>query len=609
MKRLLVFVSILLISFTHCSAPDSNGNGASGKEKLGTHLPKVLFITTGINFEEEEKDLPKGIIVAIQTFNSRGIPVRLEPRDVLFNMDLLSQYSIIILSTTIGYHDADRKYSLTYMTDTEMRNLGKFVENGGIIIAGDNVGRNYFDGTDRILESRQLDSDNFPLSKTFGVLMKEKNMRNFSISGNITESLSGEFISSVQNDLWTLVPKEIISEKLEVLASWQNNGDTIPAIIKNRFGKGTAYLLASSNFINPANSGGYWSVSQIQDFYNYVADDYYAMNHIPLSLNPWPNAHEMAFCVTFNAVGGIQNFEYVVEKLNELNIAPTFFVNGIVNDTIKNFLKSSMVEVASTGFNYLNYENLSYSIALNDILRNESMWNSKFKGFRFPYTNPSFTGLMAIDLHNYTFESSISANNLEFLQGSVFPYNIVIANDKFYKSTNILEIAPTYHDDYFFLEKLTDNGYTNPNQVKKDILLYEQYLKDFWEYSVKPYNGLMVYLGHPGLVGFNKNTFSALENLIATVKKDNTWVTSINEVAEYRNKLNKFRFFIEDQTQRYIIYVVGEENALIENLTLNLNNRPLDVQAKKGGIVVKENNQTYSIVFDAFDGQSITITK
>lgn len=609
MKRILTIVSILLITLTNCTTSINGSDSSSVKKGESTKLPTVLIITTGINFDSENNNLPKGIVVALQTFNSRGIPVRLEPRDVLFNAQMLSNYSIIILSTALGYHDADRKYSLTYMTDIEMQNLSNFVKNGGVIIAGDNVGRNFIDGTDRIIETSQLNPDNFPLATTFGVILKEDNMKNYTISGNISESLYGEFLPKVKKDMWTLIPEEIISENIEILATWQKNDDTIPAMIKNNFGKGSAYLLASSNFINPTNSGGYWSISQIQDFYNYIADGYYADNNIDVSLNPWPNAHKTAFCVTFNTIGAMKNYEFVVDKLDELNIVPTFFVNGIVNDTIKDFLETSSVDLSSTGYNYLNYKNLSYSVALNDILQNESKWSNKFKGFRFPYTNPNFTGLMAIDIHDYSFESSISANNMDFLQGSVFPYNIVIAKDKFYKSTNILEIAPTYHDDYFFLEKLVNKGYSNPNLLNKDVLLYEQYLNNFWKYGVVPYNGLFVFLGHPGIVGYNDNTFTALETLIDTISEYNTWITNINEVSDYRKNLEKFRFYIDDNDESYIIYVVGNDDAIINNLTLNLNSKPIKVKINKGEIAVKEDNQYYSIVFDAFDGQKITIVK
>ncbi len=609
MKQLMPIVAgLLIIFFLQCSSKN-NYISTNPTKELNTQLPKVLFITTGINFQDKEKDLPKGIIVAIQTFNKRGIPVRLEPRDVLYDFDYLTQYNIIILSTAKGYHDGDRMYSLSYMTDAELSNLNKFVESGGVIIAGDHVGRNLSDGTDRILETQQLNPDNYSLSEVFGVTLKESNMRSYKICGDISQSLKGDFLSSSEEDLWTLVPQDIISDKLKVLASWQNDNDTLPAIIQNRYGKGLAFLLASSDFINPANSGGHWSVNQINDFYNYVADEYYNENNINISLNPWPNAYDVAFCVTFNANGEFDNYKYVVNRLNDLKIKPSFFVSGLINDTIKDFIKSNNINIASTGFHYVNFRNITYPIALNDILENEYEWDRKFKGFRFPYTSPNFTGLIAIDLHDYDYESSISVNNLEFMHGSVFPYNLVISEDKFYKSTNILEIGPIYHDDYFYLGKLMSNDYKNPDQLTEDIMLYDQYLQDFWKYSIKPYNGLMVYLGHPGLVGFNRNTFSALENLIDTVKQDNTWMTSIDEVADYRSKLEKFRFFVESKNNTVIIYVDCKDDISIENLTLNFKEKPQNAIVKEGDVSIKESNNGFSVIFDAFDGQIVKIER
>ena len=603
----IIFVIAVIFSFVQCSSPNSNDNNFDDVRTKNTLLPKVLFITTGLNFVE--KDLPKGVIVALHTFNKRGIPVRLEARDVLFNYNFLSNYSIIILSTARGYHDADRMYSLTYMTDAELRNLSEYVKSGGVLIAGDNVGRNYFDGGDRVADYQQLNEKNYPLTDAFGFTMKEQNMRGFKISGNITKSLKGDFLPKVEDDLWTLTPEEVVSDNLKVLASWVNAGDTVPAIIQNNYGKGSTYLFSSSDFIKPVSSGGYWSISQITDFYNYVADEYYARNNIELSLNPWPNAHDAAFCATFNAVGELANYKYLLKRLSELDIKPTFFVNGLVNDSIKEFLQSNDIDLASTGYHYFNYDNLNYPIALNDILQNENKWNKEFKGFRFPYTNPNYTGLLTIDSHNYSFESSISANNLEFLQGCVFPYNIVIANDGFYKSTDVLEIAPSYHDDYFFLGRLLNNYYLTPNQLVKDVMLYKQYLQDFWQYSVKPYNGLMVYIGHPGLVGRNDTTFSALENLISRIKEDNTWITSISELSEYRYKLEKLSFFTQSYKKKDIVYVLAPDGIRIENLSVNLDFNPGEVKAEKGDVEVVKNGERYSIVFDAFDGQKITVMK
>lgn len=607
MKRiLLIIISSVALLAIQCSSPNKENKSIEGIS-LNKQLPRVLFITTGIN--SQNIMISQGITVAIQTFNKKGAIVRLEPRNILYNYKSLSNYNIIILSTAKDYHDADRDYSLTYMSDEELENLRKFVSNGGVLISGDNVGRNLLDGTDRISASQQLNPENYKLSECFGVTLSEKKMDGYAIEGKIGNSFSVEMPPATENELWTLVPDSTISKHLKILAYWKNAKNSIPAIIQNKYNKGTAYLLASSGFLHPANDGGYWSIDQIQIFYEYILDEFYKENNIQVHLNPWPNACDYAFCCTFNSLGKLDQYERVFDFLKKEDIQPTIFVNGLVNDTIRSFFYSREIPLASSGYSYFNFKDLKYPASINDILRNENYWNEKFTGFRFPYTSPGYWGLLALDLQNYSFESSISANNIDFLNGSVFPYNIVIANDKFYKSTNILEIASTYHDDYYFLKTLIEDNNVDQNQLTRDIMLYNEYLQTFWKNAVKPYNGLMVYLGHPALTGYNDTTLSALQNLINTVKKDNAWITTINEVATYWKGMENFRFIVNGNDEKQKIEIIGPPDITINDVTLDIKNKPQKVNARKGKIKIKENAEGYGVIFDAMNGQIITITK
>lgn len=607
--KLPIYILLLLSLYSLLSCSEQNKEQNVIEKKINNRLPKVLYITTGVDYAENDIDLPKGIIVAIQAFNKRGIPVRLEPRNVLYDKNFLFDYNIIILSTTEGYHDVDRKYSLTYMTDSELQNLDSFVIKGGVLICGDNIGRNQFDGTDRLENAEKLDGTNYPLAKTLGLIQEEVNMKGFNIEGNINKELKGEFLKTRNHDLWTLVPKKVISKSLKTLAFWKNKKDSIPAITQNDYGDGIAFLLATSDFLDIGTNKNYWNINQLEGFYNYVADQYYQKNSIEIRLNPWPNTYSSAFCATFNSQGDLDNYKTIINGLNKINIKPTFFVNGQLHDTISDYLKSQNIDLESTGFNYENYQDYNYPSALNDILQNEHMWDKKFKGFRFPYTNPSFSGLLSIDLNNYAFESSISVNNIDFFHGSVFPYNIIITNDNYYKSTNILEIAPTYNDDYYYLKDLRNNEKTNSIVLEKNLNLYKQYLSDFWEHTVKPYNGLMVYIGHPDLIGYDNNTFAVLKDLVDTIKNDNAWITTIDEVANYRNKYNEFGFYINNRNGKVVLTVESKTKKEIIDITIRTNFKPQKVVGKKGNAIIKELNDKYYIVFDAFDGQELVIWK
>jgi hypothetical protein len=572
---------------------------------LYKQVPKVLIITTGINNEKTE--LPKGIIMAIQSFNKRGVNVRLEPRDILFDYSSLSKFNIIIASTSEGYHDADRKYSLTYLSDVELINIEKFIANGGVLISGDNFGRNKTDGTDRISLSKELRPNNWVLSSCLGVTMTEKNMANYAVLGGIEGYFNVDYFPKDSSDLWTMVVDSILSSQVKPIAFWKNNEDSIPAIFQHHYKKGISFHLAFSDMLDPISDGGRWSTNQIDQFYNYVLDEFYKQNDFNVSLNPWPNGHQYAFCVTFNSLGDEPHYKRVINYLKSRNIEPTLFVDGSVNDTIISYLNKNKINTESNGFSYIDYSQLKYPVSLNDILQNEYKWNKKFNGFRFPFTRLGYWGLMSLDLHDYSFESSISANNIDFINGSVFPYNIVISNDKFYKSTDLLELAPSYHDDYYFFKSLNSELVPNSKELDKKVVLYNDYLQSFWEIGVKKHNGLFVYIGHPGLVGYNEQTLSPLKNLIDSVKSENTWISTIEEIALFRKQMSHFSYFVSKSNGSYTIKVSGPKDLVCNGTSLTFTEKPTKSTAKKGGTKVVKTGEKHSVVFNSFNGQVIKV--
>ncbi len=608
MKNIYALIAIFILStfMSQCYKNETKSRKESSFENI-SQLPNALFVTTGINFEKQDPALSEAVVIAIQSLNKRGIKVRLEPRDVLYEKEKLSNFSIIILSSSLGIHDADRKYSLTYMTDHELNNLKDFVNAGGVLIAGDNIGRNYFDGSDRIKKFKQLTPSNYPLSEVFGAILEEKNMKGYRIIGK-KDAFKDESLNTFEYNIWTLVPDKVISRDLKVLASWENGNKSYPAITKNKYGNGTGYLLASSEFLQPANNGGYSGIKQIQKFYNYVVDDYLHKNKINLELNPWPNGYDQAFAISFNSGGTLKNYKFVTNKMKKNKIKPIFFVNGKTASDIKKYLVENNISIASSGYRFRNYKNINYSLAVNDILRNENEWERHFSGFRFPYTTPNYFGLLAADLHNYKYESSISVNNIDFIHGSNFPHNLVISHHKFYKSSNMLEIAPTYHDDFFFLGSLDGAEYRSEEQMKKDIMLYNQYLQNFWEIATLPNSGLMLILAHPNLIGKNNNSFKPIKNIINTAKKSNTWITDIETVANYTNDIQNLRFFIDNSGERTKVLIKSKNDKVIKGVTLISKLKPVSASCLKGNISIKKNKSTYLIIFDAFNNQELEIT-
>ncbi len=606
MKRYLLFALLSVLFMLQCSSPN---NEMAATEVKGTALPRVLFITSGISGNDTQ--LPTGIVIAVQSLNKRGAVVRLESREILFDLKKLCEFNIIILSTFPGYHDADRKYSLTYMSDFELDNLERFVRRGGVIVAGDNLGRNFPDGTDRIVAYGSLTPENWILSDCYGLGLSEKNMTGYDSQGEIegysewdlnNASLRGDYA-----ELWTLVSDSIYSDEVEVLGYWKDGNDSLPAIVKNTYNEGLAFLLASSAFLHPANDGGHWSMEQIESFYDYVLDEYNRQNGLAVSLNPWPSGYKQAFCLTLNSSGTLVQYERIFSALQNEGVEPTVFVNALVDEDVKAFLRSRESDLQSSGYAYLNYKGREYPRSLNDVLMNESQWDIDFKGFRFPYTNLSYWGLMALNERDYLFESSIGANNLDFIHGSVHPYNIVISNNSYFVSTDILEIAPSYHDDYYFLKDLSKPGEPDPLSLDKQLMIYSKYLENYWNYAVKPYNGLMVFLGHPRYTGYNEETIVPLLRLVDLVKNDDAWVTTIEEVAEFKKNLAELRFFVEKDNKNHYIRVVAEDNAEAHQVCLNVAGIVEEATASSGEVIIKEKADSTQIIFNAFNGQIIRI--
>lgn len=600
----IISIFLLSLSLFSCNHVEKIENIADFSD-LQHQLPRVLIITTGL--ESSQTTLPKGIVIAIQAFNQKGATVQLEPRDILYQPHELMKYNVVILFTTIGYHDSDRQYSLTFMSKAEMENLRKFVQSGGILISGDNVGRNKTNGTDRISLDGKLTAANYPLAECFGLELVERNMDGYQVYGYLSGKKSDYMRLKAGEYFYTLVPDKLIGDQMKILANWVNKTDSIPAIVKNDYGKGSAYFLASSDFLHPANEGGLLSTDKISSFYHEVLEDFCSKNNIPMQLNPWPDGHQFAFCATMNVGGELINYQLVQKVFKKHKITADYFVNGNVPIEIRNFLKQKNIQLHSNGYAFNNYRNFNYSQAVSDILKNEQIWEQNFTGFRFPYTMPSFWGMMALSEQNYTFESSIGANNLEFIHGSVVPYNIVVGNEGFYRSTDIIELAPTYHDDYFFLKNVDTLGSLSPRKLFAETQLYKKYLENFWQYAVKPYGGVMVYQGHPKYIAHNDTTITALENLLDIVENDDAWMASAREIAGFRRNLMKLRFYIQNGKNQIVVHVAGPQNTVVDELCLNLDFEPKEVSALVGKAKIKKKALQNQIVFKAVPGQTITI--
>jgi hypothetical protein len=596
----IVFVIVALYTFL---SRDSSEEDQVGKSYA---LPKVLILTTGVS--EGNGVLAQGVVIALQTFNKQGAYVKLDSRNILLDTASLGQFNIMVLPTSMDYHDADRKYSLTFLSDEEMHNIKNWVKKGGVLVAGDNVGRNTLENADRINLLQELTPTNWELGECFGVSLKEKNIQGYHVEGTIDDVLKGTFIPQKESEEWVLVSDSIYSKSLRPLAYWVNDKSRIPALVENAYGKGLAFLLPSFYLLHPANDGGYWSADKIQRFYEFVLREFNKEQVHKIQLNPWPSAYDYAFCVSLNAAGNEQQYNRMLSFLDKEKINPTIFVNGGVAQDMQKFLTERSIHMQSNGFKRASYNTPDYPTIIHDMLLNQIHWKENFKGFRFPFTRTSFWGMMSLNDAGYTFDSSIGADNIDSYYGCVFPYNIPISHDLYYKNLDLLEISPSLNDDYHFYKDLIDMTSENENQQVKDALLFEKYLSNYWDYAVKPYNGMMVFIGHPLYTGYSDTTMAPLKNLIKKIKTENTWITTIEEISNYWKQLGKFQFAItEKKDNRVIIRIDGPMDAAVSGLTLKLNAKPNKVEIKKGNYQLIEKNQQVYLIVDALAGEEITL--
>jgi peptidoglycan/xylan/chitin deacetylase (PgdA/CDA1 family) len=562
MIKKIIFMMMIFASFLSLSA-------------FKYQLPKVLFVTTGDG--DGRGTVSDGVILAIQEFDKLGAFVRLENRKVLFNPQKLEEYTIMILPTTFGYHDADRKYSLSFLSDIEMQNISDWVKKGGTLVSDVYLGRNHLNGEDRIDKNGFLTSKNWSLAECFGVNLQEKNMGNFFISSLNSDIWTGNITKKFKSPEWTPIVANLISKKTKILANWKNNDKKYPAIVQNEFHKGKTILMGSFNIIHPAKDGGFSNSEEIQKFYHYVYDLSLSRRRYNIDLNPWENGAQSAFCLSFDDGGSEKEYQRIFDLINKNDIKATFFVTDNINPKIKKMLtQERLISLGGHSHSHPDFRTLSYAKTLSEFQQNGSNYGNKFKGFRFPFTNNSFWGMKVMEEFGYLYDTSIAVNHLEFYRGSVFPYNIPIFKDGFFQSLDLLEISQNFHDDWYYYQNLDKNK--NPKIVAAK---FDSYLKSLWKRAIVPNHGLMVFLGHPMYSGINETTIKPVENMVQLAKEDNAWITNLDEVAEYWNKIKTLKInFNENGKKVKMSFNTPNEN-VIKGLSFKLPTNPKKIKSSE----------------------------
>ncbi len=611
MKKILLILLVVsgLIAIAYAAVPLLSKKTEKVKVSLKTEkqnmLPRVLFLTTGTT--EGNGEIAEGVSIAIQELTKKGAFVWLGTRDFLLKPEKMSDFNVMIAPTSFNYHDGDRKYSLTFLSETEMKNLSNWVKEGGILVSEENIGRNTPGEIDRLSEGGELNSKNWPLSEVFGIKMREIDLLGFIMEDKQSGIWNGVIKDTIAEDEWAIVPTEVISDKIKVIAEWKKGTEIFPAVIENDFGLGKAFLLTSTYMLHPSNDGGVSSIEQIEKFYDYVLSSLPGQTDPLIQLNPWPEGHSSAGCITFNASDNPAKYKMILDFLNTEKVSAAFVIDSVSGPEIITLLnESKSAELISGLGSRTDFTSASFSDNSRAFIELEQSTGLNFKGVRFPLRSANFWGLVYASDNGYIFDTSIGVDHLSAYAGSVFPYNIVFARDSFYKSTDILELCQVIANDYDYFQ-LPDSvsDYTEEMQ-REDAALYSKFLTDFYDYVAKRNNAMVVFSGNPDYTAFSELTMKPLKDLIDKLRMNNSWITTPEAIVNFRNKLKTLKITcnIEGRNARLIFQC--QEAETIDGLSFLLGSKPQDL-SYSGRSEVKEIEGKFYLITEVKNGEELVV--
>lgn len=611
MKKIVAVLSIVLL----VAAAVYAGFAFLGKKKINTAdvnpvvekaemLPRVLFLTTGTS--EGNGEISEGVSVAIQELTKKGAYVWLGTREYLLQPSLLDDFNVLIAPTSFNYHDGDRKYSLTFLDDIEMRNISDWVREGGILVTEENIGRNTPEQIDRLTIGGEINPGNWLLSDVLGIKMREMDLLGFIMEDKGSGIWDGMIKDTVKEDEWALIATEVTSGNLEVMAEWRKGDEVFPAVFRNKWGEGYAYMLTSTYMLHPSNDGGVSGVEQIEKFYDKVISTLPGQTSPMFSLSPWPEGYSNAAVLSFNSGAETEKLKALLEFLDAEKIAATFVIDSVsTEEHISLISKNPLNEMISGLSRRKDFTGSQLSENARAFIEIEQATGLKFRGVRFPFRSSNFAGLIYASDNGYLFDTSVGIDHLSGYSGCVFPYNIPLARDSFYKSTEMLELCQVLKSDQEFFQ-IPDSvqDYTEELQ-REQSLLYSKYLRDFFQFVVMRNGGLMVCSADPEHVAYSELTLQSLRDLTTELLKNNTWITTASEVALYRRKLDGLIITSEISRSSVSLRIHMEDKSMmIEGLTIKLQQKPKDLSATCN-IRTKEVNAQTSVIADVKDGDAL----
>ncbi|MDP8207633.1 MAG: hypothetical protein P9L92_13285 [Candidatus Electryonea clarkiae] len=512
-----------------------------------------------------------GVVLAYEALNRAGITTCICDRTILSNKSRLDQYNILIASTLFGYHDADQRFSLTFIDDDQLDLLSNWIHEGGVLVAGENFGRNTRSGHDRLVDTPELNSEYWILGNAVGVPLIEKNLDGYSLHMN-SEATNPKIWKekekySFDKPEWILVPAvDVNTTGVRVLGEWREIDKKIPAVWENSYGSGRMLYFTTFRLLHPSLDGGLSTPDEIENFYKYLADISSGTAKESLnpriSVSPWFENHPAALAVTLNCTGEEENLERTIRSLLEDAPSITIFSNQpeILSQRLPEDLLNN-IEIASLSKSNEKLDRIDTQLAKETI-----HWlpagDTSIKGFRFPRLSRSHQILQYINQSGYTYDSSLPVNHQDYYGGSIYPVNLMLSEQDGSWSLNLMELGPIYRDDWSFYGDVS--GYKI-----QEAAMYRKFLLDSWNEIFLPQGGLMVQIGDPEFEGESEVTLEPVKTLIEKAVSDNAWITDLSTVANFwKMKENANVSIWQTDNKVQILVSAGDQN--LEGLTLTV---------------------------------------
>lgn len=529
----LVLWGMLLI--TGCSPPSVDERIQS---ELPGRAPDFVVPRAAILATSDGEGLgtfSDGVLLAYEALNRAGIPTRICDRTILADSSRLGDYSIIIASTLFGYHDADQRFSLTFMDDDQLKLLNDWIFDGGVLVAGENFGRNSREGHDRLVDSAELNSETWLLGDAIGVTLTEQNLEGFELSLQADSTETKIWRTKAKYLLtkpeWLLAPSaRVDTTRVRVLGSWKNLDRKIPAVWESSWGSGRMFYFSDFRLLHPNLDGGLSSPDEIENFYRYLAARVFPLDERStieqISVSPWYRGHTAVLAVTLNATGEEESFERTISSLLEDAPALTLFTSH--PETVARRLPADLlqrVEIASLSKSDQQLSHLEPQRA-RELIHWPPSTAVSIRGFRFPRLARARSIFEYLDLAGYAYDSSLPVNHQDYYAGSLYPVNLMLTDQGGSTELKLLEMGPIFRDDWSFYEKA-------PSDRIQAAAMYRDFLLEAWSGVFLPRNGLMVQIGDPQFEGESEATLEPVKVLINTALADNGWVTNLATVADF----------------------------------------------------------------------------